>query len=273
MGLGEIGSGVARALAAAGYTLVARDPDARVRQRHTDITLAGSPAAVAAQSEVVLVAVYDDAQVRDVLTGHTGILAGKVPTSDIVVLSTVSLDTIRWAAAACDERGITLLDCGVTGGPQALAQASIVAMVGGPDHAVARVRPVLDAFSAPVVHTGPVGTGMQAKLARNLLYFAGCHVAWEAARLAQAAGVAPETLIEIVEASELWTGGSTAILKRGFLPGDPSDTPDPATRARMAGFAHKDLEAALRLGAELGVELPAAALATEHFDAVVGLQG
>ncbi|MCW2984330.1 MAG: beta-hydroxyacid dehydrogenase, 3-hydroxyisobutyrate dehydrogenase [Conexibacter sp.] len=274
LGLGAIGGGVARSLAAAGFRVVFHDVNPETQARYADVG-AGveSPRAVAEQADVVLVAVFDDAQVREVLTGPSGLLTGETSMGDVVILSTVTLDTIRWADAACRTHGVTVLDCGVTGGPQALERHSIVAMVGGPGEAVARLGEMFAAFSDPTVHTGPLGTGMQAKLARNLLYFAGCHVAWEAARLAAAAGVSVEKLIAIADASDRWTGGSTAILKRGFRPDlEPAQSPeDQARRERMAGFAHKDLLAALRLGAELGVDLPAAALAEDRFDQVVGL--
>jgi 3-hydroxyisobutyrate dehydrogenase-like beta-hydroxyacid dehydrogenase len=274
LGLGAIGGGVARSLAGAGHRVVAHDVSAEVVERYAGVAAgAVSARAVAEATGTLLVAVFDDAQVRDVLAGDDGVLAATDVPSDVIILSTVTLETIRWAESACRERGIALLDCGVTGGPQALEHSAIVSMVGGDDDAVARVRPVLEAFSKPAVHTGALGTGMQAKLARNLLYFAGAHVAWEAARLATAAGVPVEKLIEVVDASDPWTGGSTAILKRGFTPGArPAATPeDQDRRARMAGFAHKDLAAALQLGSELGLELPAAALAARTFDAVVGL--
>jgi 3-hydroxyisobutyrate dehydrogenase-like beta-hydroxyacid dehydrogenase len=273
LGLGAIGGGVARSLARAGYMVIAHDVNGDLLERLADIVVrAGSAREVADRSAVVLVAVFDDEQVRSVLEGPDGVLASTSKPSDVVILSTVTIETVRAAVAACARHGVAVLDCGVTGGPQALQHDAIVSMVGGDDSAVERVRTVLEAFSRPVVHTGPTGTGMQAKLARNLLYFAGAHVAWEAARLAEAAGVTVEKLIEISDTSDRWTGGATAILKRGFTPGTrPMSSEDRDRRERMAGYAHKDLAAALSLGRSLGVELPAATVALQHFDEVVGL--
>jgi 3-hydroxyisobutyrate dehydrogenase-like beta-hydroxyacid dehydrogenase len=266
--MGAIGAGVAASIVRAGIPLVAFDP--RPETNVDGIEAAESPREVAERADVVLVAVFDDEQVRQVLEE---VLTAADPPRDVLILSTVTMDTIRWAAERCATREVTVLDCGVTGGAQSLAEDSLVVMIGGDDGAVGRVRVVLETFSSLIVHAGPIGAGMQAKLARNIVYFAGGRVAWEAARLAQACGINVVDLIAIVDASDGWTGGSTALLKRGFTPdlAPPTSPQERAPRERMAGFAHKDLAAALALAHELGLDLPMATLAHERFDEVVGL--
>ena len=263
VGLGQIGRGAAISLARSrSHSLVAYDVDPDALALAADlVTAAHSPADAAAGADVVLVAVYDDDQVRDVLTTDDGVLAASPLPRAIVVLSTVARETIDWAHAEAEGRGVPLLDCGVSGG-KAIEQGQIVAMIGGPDEAVAHVRPVIEGFASPVVHTGALGTGMAAKLARNMIVYGCWYVVAEAARLAEAAGVTIESLVEISDAADGQTGGPTAMIRRG-LSGDAEKI---ALWHRIPEYAHKDIGAALELAAELAVELPAAELVHERFD-------
>src|ERR1700759_3709018 len=102
--------------------------------------------AVAEQSETVLVAVFDDEQLEDVLAGDDGILAATPAPAVVCVLSTVKLATLLRAAADAKEAGIELIDCGVTGGQGLRTRGKIVVLAGGSDEALAAARPALDAF-------------------------------------------------------------------------------------------------------------------------------
>lgn len=219
VGLGMIGGGVARALDGKGFALRGYD----IRPEAFDglpaaIERAPSPAAASRGVATVLIAVMDDPQVRDALVGKHGVLSASPAPRTVVVLSTVTLDTVRWAADQGRARGVAVLDCGVSGGPQALAQAGITAMVGGDDDAVAVARPVLQGFADPVVHCGVLGNGMRAKLARNLITYSEWMVAWEAARLAVAAGVPRERFAECVRATIVGCRGTCSSSTRGSAP-------------------------------------------------------
>jgi 3-hydroxyisobutyrate dehydrogenase-like beta-hydroxyacid dehydrogenase len=264
VGLGQIGRGAAISLArAGGFDLVGYDAAPETLARAVAVLApAGSVAEAAAGADIVLVAVFDDAQVRDVLAGPGGILAASPPVRAVVVLSTVTAGTIAWAAAEAAAHGVELVDCGVSGG-KAIEQGLIVAMIGGSDAAVAAVRPVVEGFATPVVHTGPLGTGMAAKLARNMIVYGCWYVVSEAARLADAAGVSLDSLVEISDAADRQSGGPTAMLRRGRS-GDPEKV---ALWHRIPEYAHKDLRAALELAGALGVELPGAELVEARFDA------
>jgi 3-hydroxyisobutyrate dehydrogenase len=265
VGLGRIGGGAVRSLGRGNFDVVGYDVDPAAVERVAGIAEpASSLQEAAAGADVVLVAVFDDAQVRDALVGDRGLLAAEPPPGAIVILSTVGVDTIHWAAGEAGARGVELVDCGVSGG-RAIEQGTIAAMVGGTDAAVAAVRPVLEGFAAPVVHMGALGTGMQAKLARNMIVYGCWYVASEAARLAAAAGIAVERLIEVSDAADRASGGPTGMLKRA-LSADPEEL---VNLHRTPEYAHKDLLTALALGRELGLDLPVAALVEERFDAAV----
>jgi 3-hydroxyisobutyrate dehydrogenase-like beta-hydroxyacid dehydrogenase len=130
---------------------------------------------------------------------------------------------------------------------------------------------VLEGFADPLLHMGPLGTGMQAKLARNLLHYSGWYAAWEAARVATACGIDIDKLVQAHEISNARSsGGATSLLSRGIRPGpvDPASIPE---RQGSAAFARKDLGYVLELAEELGIPLPGAELVRERIDLVVGL--
>ncbi|WP_329537741.1 NAD(P)-dependent oxidoreductase (plasmid) [Streptomyces sp. NBC_01450] len=249
IGLGMIGGGVARNIAAAGLPLTVYDirPDAADGLDGVAAPL-GSPADVARASDVVLISVVDAGQVREVLDGEGGLLGAGKPGLVVLLLSTVALSAVREFAALCAGQGATLLDAGVTQAGDGL----LVSMVGGPTDVVERVRPVLDAFSKAVVHCGPVGSGMVTKIARNVVTYASWAVVREATGMAVRAGVDPERLIEVLDKAE--TGGTSPL----FLLRDHLDTQGVIRRqaAYIEALAQKDLSAAQELGREIGLATP-----------------
>jgi 3-hydroxyisobutyrate dehydrogenase len=255
------------------YELVGYDPSpAAGESLAAKARLAGSPREAASGAEVVFVAVFDDEQVRDALSGPNGVLAADPLPKTVVILSTVTPETIRWAHGEGAGAGVAVLDCGVTGGSNALAESSIVGLIGGDVAAYDQARPFIEGFANPALYMGPLGSGMKAKLARNMIVFGTWFIASEAARLAAAAGVDIDTFIQASDAADVWSGGPTGLLKRGIRPGAASgDDADDALRKGFAAYAHKDVAAAMAFAAEVGVEVPAAALVEERFDDAVGL--
>jgi 3-hydroxyisobutyrate dehydrogenase len=260
IGLGRIGLGVAHLALAAGHQVAAYDirplPDDEIPG---GLKMCESAAAVADASDGTLLAVYDDAQVMAALTDENGILGVRRPGHVVAILSTVELDTIRQAATRAGSMGAALLDCGVSAGVAFSHGAKLAVAIGGNRSAVERIRPALESFGDPVVYMGELGSGMAAKLARNLLHYCSGLVDWEAASLAWRAGVDVDSFITFVKGAELKGAGhmryiaaapSGGIVEPGLPPGR---------------YAIKDLRAALALAEELRLSLPAAALAEEIF--------
>ncbi|MCR5879564.1 NAD(P)-dependent oxidoreductase [Phenylobacterium sp. J367] len=270
IGLGSIGAGVARALAQGKGGRLHELTGYDVRPQSLEelagvLRAAATPAAASAGADVVLLAVVDDGQVREVLEGKDGVLSASPLPRAVVILSTVTLPTVLWAGDTCAARGVALVDCGVSGGPHALAHASITSMVGGDEAAFEIVRPVIDGFSDPTIHCGQLGNGMRAKLARNLIIYTDWMVAWEGARLARAAGVPLDKFVQCVTASDRWVRPHMGLVEEGV------GLESGASRPSTAAVADKDLRAALALGAELAMDLPAAELALARFGAVAGV--
>jgi 3-hydroxyisobutyrate dehydrogenase-like beta-hydroxyacid dehydrogenase len=251
IGLGMIGGGAATNIAAAGIDLSVFDvrPDAADHLDGVDAPLA-TPADVALASDVVLVAVINAAQVKQVLTGEGGLLTAKKDGLTIVVLSTLAVSAIKEFAALCAEHGATLLDAGVT---QA-GEGKLVTMIGGPVEAVDHVRPVLDAFSKSVIHCGELGAGMVTKIARNVVTYSGWAVMREAVSIAVAGGVDPAVLLEVMESA---TAGGTSNLAMLQAQARGDGLPE-AIIASTNVLAQKDLGAAQEFAAEVGITTPIA---------------
>lgn len=261
IGLGVIGAGIARALAGAGHVVVGMDLDPEAVGRLSGVARPlTSSAAVATESQLVIVAVHNDAQVRDVLGGDDGVFSVADPPQDVVVVSTVSLETITWAAGTAPP-GVSIMDCGVTGGERLTKEGRLVAMIGGPGEAVARVTPVLSTFGDPIIHTGPLGSGMVAKLARNVVLYGSWLVGLEAASLARAGGVDVAQLAAVCDAAD--RGGMSRPLALATLAAESEGGP---SRQRILGFVHKDLGAARALAAHLDVDMPTANLVEREVD-------
>jgi 3-hydroxyisobutyrate dehydrogenase len=274
VGLGEIGGGIAGNLVKAGVALSVCD----IREEATDpyregARVAGSPREVAGACEVVFVAVLNDAQVRTVLQGEDGVFAGAADGTTVVVVSTITTETVKEMVEAGAALGVSVVDCGVSGGTQGAADGQLVCMVGGSDEEVDRIRPVLNVFSRLVLHMGPPGTGLSAKLARNVVQYGAWLAAQEAQELAEAAGVDLLKLGEAIRESDQVIGGSARLIFRPTAEPWPADADEGLLNflRDKALMAHKDLNAARALGDELGVVMPVAALTDARCERIFGL--
>ena len=264
VGLGMIGGGVAVSLATSGRPASAVydvRPEAAEGLAGVPARVA-SPAAVAELCDVSLIAVNTAEQARAALAGEHGLLSTAAAGHVVVLLSTVSLASVRELATLCEAHGVTLLDAGVTGG-SAAATNGLVTMVGGPDEAVASALPVLEDFSKAVVHCGPVGAGMATKLARNAITYSMWAAVREATSLAAASGVDPATLLEVMRTAD---DSVKPTMHLELLAADYHLSEEQAAWA--LGLADKDLDAAQELAAEVGVETPIVDLVRPRMKAV-----
>ena len=273
IGLGQIGAPMARRLLAwpGGLNVFDVAEVAVAPFAEAGASVAASPAEVAATSRVVSIMVRDDAQVTEVLTGPDGILAGARPGSVVAVPSTVEADTPARLAALAAEHGVDLVDAPVSGGFMGAHEGTLALMVGGTDEAVAKVREPFALLGTLVAHLGPIGAGTRAKLARNLITFASYAAVGEACRIAEAAGVDLARLGDVVRHSDKITGGPGAVMLRretGPLP-DGDGLKPIFTHTR--GLGEKDLQLAIGLAAEVGVDAPVAALALDLLGPALGV--
>ena len=200
IGLGSQGGPMARRIIDAGYpvTLWARRPGTLEPFADTAAKTAGSPAELAAASDLVCVCVVADADVEEVLTGGNGVFDGIADGAVIAVHSTVHPDTCRRLAARAGARGAVLIDAPVSGGGPAAAAGRLLVMAGGDAATVDLCRPVFATYADPVVHLGPLGAGQVAKLLNNLLFTVHLGAAASLLTLGQELGVDPVRLADVL---------------------------------------------------------------------------
>lgn len=178
--------------------LWARRPEVLEPFAGRTVDTAPTPAALAAIADLVCVCVWADDDVRAVLAGPEGVLAGCRPGTVIAIHSTVLPGTCREVEERAASSGVVVLDAPVTGGREVAREGSLTVAVGGDEGTLARCRPVFDTFASTVVHLGPVGTGQLAKLINNALLAANLAMADDALALGAALGLDPEVLTDFL---------------------------------------------------------------------------
>ena len=262
VGLGVMGGPMARNLLAAGHDVVAFS---RTRASVDDIaadgaTAAGSAREVAGQAGVVILMLPDSPQVREVLDGDDGLLAGAREGTLVIDMSTISPVVTREIAAECAERGIGWVDAPVSGGDVGAREATLSIMAGGSDEDFARAKPLFEALGKTIVHVGPVGSGQVVKACNQVVVALTIEAVSEALVLGSKAGVDPATIIEVLSgglaANKVMEVRGRNFLEHDFTPGFRID------------LHHKDLGIALATAREYGVALPATAAASEMLQAL-----
>jgi 3-hydroxyisobutyrate dehydrogenase-like beta-hydroxyacid dehydrogenase len=235
LGAGRMGSPIGRHLLAAGRSVSVYDPAAEARRALVEAgaTECASAAEVASRSDVVLVIVVDDAQVRDAV-GACFDSAG----TTVAICSSVRPDTCRELAREGAERGVDVIDAPLVRGERGAEEGQLVFYCGGPEAAVDRLREAVAPVAEAVVHVGDVGAGQVAKTANNLLLWACIRADVEALRLGRALGV---DLGKLREALEIGSGANRPLAEWG--------------KHRLR-WPQKDLEVALSVARDAGVELP-----------------
>ena len=204
IGLGLMGSGMARRLLEAGFPLTVYN---RNRERASTLAASGahvaaSPRAAAARAGIVLCMVSDDAASRAVWLGEHGALAGAARGSVLVESSTLTVGWTLELAREAAARGSELLDAPVTGSKTHAASGELCFLAGGSAAALETARPALMAMSRAIVHVGATGRGTLLKLINNFM----CGV--QAASLAEALALIETSGLDRAKALEVLTSGA-----------------------------------------------------------------
>jgi 3-hydroxyisobutyrate dehydrogenase-like beta-hydroxyacid dehydrogenase len=271
VGLGNIGKPMALRLTGWPGGLAVYDvaPAPLAELGQAGATVAASVAEVAAASDVVSVMVRDDEQVRDVMAQ---ILGAARPGTTVAIHSTVSPDLPARLAAEAAPHRVRVVDAPVSGGATGAHDGTLAILVGGDDEAFGACAEPFALLGSEVVHCGPAGAGTAAKLARNLLHFVAFTAAGEAQRLAEAAGIDLVDLGRVVRHTDAITGGPGAIMHRSTTAPVAPDDGWFGILDHVRALGEKDLDHAIGLAGNLGVDVPMARFARSHLAAALGLE-
>lgn len=195
IGLGSQGAGMAHRMIEQGLevTLWARRP-ATLEPFGPQVAVADDPRALGAASDVVGICVTDGDAVREVTLGPAGVLAGMAPGTILALHSTIGTEDCREIADAAATTGVRVIDAPVSGGGAAAAAGRLTVYAGGAADTVADVRPVLESYGDPVLHLGPLGSGLRTKFVNNALVAAHFALAHDAMAFGGALGLDADAL-------------------------------------------------------------------------------
>jgi 3-hydroxyisobutyrate dehydrogenase len=263
IGLGVMGASMAAHLRSAGYALTV---STRTRAKAEPLLARGAvwaaaPREVAAASDVVFTMVGFPSDVREVVLGRDGVLAGARGGALLVDMTTSEPALAIEIAAAARERGVHAVDAPVSGGDVGAREARLSIMVGGERAAVEAVEPCLRAMGKTVVHQGGPGAGQHTKMVNQILIAAGMVGVCEALLYGYRAGLDLTTVLASVGsgAASSWalTNLGPRIIENRF----------------EAGFfvEHfvKDMRIALAEADRMELALPGLALAKQLYTALL----
>ena len=216
----------------------------------------GSPEDAARDASVVFLSLPGGPELAEV---GERLLGAMEPGAVLVDLTTAPVDLTRALAARFAARAIAYADAPVARTRFAAERGELSVMVGADAHTFRRIEPYLRCFASDVLHCGPVGAGQVTKLMNNMVLFEiGAAIA-EALAIARRSGVEPEVLLEALSKG---SADSFALRNHGRNAMLPGTYPE---RAFSTRYALKDLEYALALAAQAGVDASGARLVHARF--------
>ena len=209
VGLGVMGYPMAGFLAKAGHDVVVFNRTASKAKdwaQEFGGRCAATPAAAAEKAEFIFCCVGNDDDVREVVLGRQGVLAGAAPGTVIVDHTTASASIAREIHAAAAERSVGFLDAPVSGGQAGAESGQLTVMVGGDTDVFERAVPIIDCYAKAVTLIGPVGSGHLAKMVNQVCIAGVVQGLSEGLHFAKRAGLDPAVVIESISkgAAQSW---------------------------------------------------------------------
>ena len=261
IGLGDMGSGLAKNLMAAGYEVAGLDLSSKRMQAFIEIggVACQSPAEVGRDSTAVFVMVMNGEQAREVILGE-GLASAMAPGSAVVLTATIHAHEAREIADELNGTGIDFVDSPVSGGRPGAQGGTLTLMAAAPDAVMAAHHDVLKSVSGIIHHVGQnAGDGQTVKACLQSLMGSIFAATYEMSALAGKAGVSGEILRQVVASTAagngLTDGSLEHIIARRF-----EDT------GSGIGTMHKDLTISLELAKQVGVPMQTTSAAMRIFD-------
>lgn len=261
IGLGDMGSGLARNLIANGFECSGLDlSETRMK---AFAAMGGTPAAstaeVGAASDAVFVMVMNGDQAKSVILGADGLISHMPEGGAVILSATIKPSEAREIADAMEGSGIHLIDTPVSGGFPGAQGGTLTMMAAAPDAVLDRFAPVMQAVSKTIHRVGQnAGDGQVVKACLQSLIGSIFGATFEAAALAAKAGIAGQVLLDVFSTSSAGSGVTNSALENII------DRKFEGTGSGI-GTMHKDLTITLDMAEELGVPLFMASVAMQIF--------
>ena len=253
IGLGLIGTALARRLLAAGFAVVGYDVEAKRGAVLKELggRIASSVAELASACQCIVVAVFNTDQLEEVVLGKDGVLAGMAATPGArIVMNVTTSDPDRVAALAAKvaPRNLALLEVPLSGTSEQVARGDGVGLIGGERAAFEECADVLDAICPRRYFVGASGNGAKTKLAVNLILGLNRAALAEGLVFAERLGLDPRAFLEVAR-------GSAAYSQIMDIKGEKMLTNDFAAHGKIAQHL-KDVHMMLDYAQRTQQELP-----------------
>ena len=258
IGLGIMGRPMALNLKNAGHDLIVPERASLTPDIRAASEVVADARTVAAKSEVIILMVPDTPDVEAVLFGGGGVAEGLTKGSLVIDMSSISPIATKDFAKRINDKGCDYLDAPVSGGEVGAKQATLTIMIGGPDAAFARAKPLFEVMGKNITHVGSEnGAGQTCKVANQIIVALNIQAVSEALVFAAKAGADPAkvraALMGGFASSRILEVHAERMLNGAFNPG---------FRIRLH---QKDLNLALSAAKELNLSLPNTATAQQMF--------
>ena len=266
IGLGIMGKPMAGHLIAAGHELHLHSRSGVAAElKEKGGKPCGSPSEVAQRADTIFLMVPDTPDVEQVLFGDNGVASGLSKGKTVVDMSSISPIATKAYAKRINELGCDYLDAPVSGGEVGAKQATLTIMVGGPEAAFNKVKPLFELLGKNITLIGGNGDGQTCKVANQIIVGLTIEAVGEALLFASKAGADPakvrQALMGGFASSRILEVHGERMIKRTFQPGFRIE------------LHQKDLNLALSGARSLGLSLPNTAGAQQLFSACVANGG
>jgi len=268
LGLGVMGYHMAGYLQKAGHdTTVYNRTAAKSEKWATEFggSKADTPAAAAADADIVFCCVGNDNDLRAVVMGENGAFGGMKSGSIFVDNTTASAEVARELYAAGKERGVSFIDAPVSGGEAGAQNGALTVMCGGDADAFATAQPVIDTFSRAVTLMGPSGSGQLTKMVNQVCIAGALQGLSEALNFSECAGLDSKLVLDVISkgAAQSWQmeNRGTTMVDDQFEFGFAVD------------WMRKDLAIVLSEAENNGAQMPVTALVDQFYKDVQAMGG
>lgn len=226
---------------------------------------AATPREAAEGAEFVLSCVGNDDDLRSVVLGEDGALAGMKDGAIFVDHTTVSAIVTRELAATAAEKGIGWVDAPVSGGQAGAENGQLAIMCGGKEAHFEAAKPIVEAYSKATLHFGDVGAGQLTKMVNQVCIAGAVQAISEGLYMAMKAGLDAKKVADLVSQG---AGGSWQLANRAGTMVD-----NEFNHGFAVDWMRKDLGIALAQGKEMGLSLPVTAMVDQFYAEVQQLGG